>query len=84
MFVETDLEGDEADLLAVATSHGVSFDPGRLFRAVESSTPIALRLCYSAVRPLLLDEAVKRLEAAVRAFQRARARVTSRFAARAT
>ena len=70
LFVETDLEGDDARLLALATRHGVSFDPGRLFRPAGRSSPIALRLCYSAVHPSLLDEAVKRLQVAARAFER--------------
>jgi 2-aminoadipate transaminase len=72
IFVETDLEGDDARLLATATRAGVSFDPGRLFRVDERSSPIALRLCFSTVSPRDLDEAARRLELAAIAFARAR------------
>jgi 2-aminoadipate transaminase len=74
VFVETDLEGDEAQLLAIATEHGVSFDPGRLFRPSEEASPVAMRLCFSAAPLKMLDEAVLRLERAVRAFESRRAR----------
>jgi len=70
IFVETDLEGDDARLLACATAHGVTFDPGSLFRFDGSSSPIAMRLCFSNVAEDALEEGVERLERAVVAFAR--------------
>jgi 2-aminoadipate transaminase len=74
LWVETDEEGDDTALLSVATDHGVSFDPGRLFRHDESPSPIAMRLCYSATTLPELDAAVTRLEAAFRTFARSHLR----------
>jgi len=68
IFVETDAGGDDARFLEIATAHGIGFDPGRIFRASQRSSPIALRLCFSAVRDDLLDVAVERLARAWRAF----------------
>lgn len=64
-YVETDAEGDDAELLRIAARFGTSFDPGRLFRA-EAGAPLSFRLCHSSIRPKSIDEAVKRL---ARAFE---------------
>jgi 2-aminoadipate transaminase len=69
VMVETHLDGDDVQLLALATDQGMSFDPGRLFRPGEESSPIAFRLCYSALDPALLDQALARLERAVQVFE---------------
>lgn len=72
VWVETDEEGDDRELLSIATDHGVSFDPGRLFRHDESSSPMAMRLCYSATSIPDLEDAVARLSRAFRARRRRR------------
>jgi 2-aminoadipate transaminase len=74
VWVETDEDGDDTALLSIATDHGVSFDPGRLFRHDERSSPIAMRLCYSATAIPELETAVSRLERAFRAFNASRSR----------
>ena len=74
VWIETDEEGDDTALLSVATDHGVSFDPGRLFRHDETSSPIAMRLCYSATTIPELEAAVTRLAAAFRTFARSHLR----------
>jgi 2-aminoadipate transaminase len=68
VFVETDTPGDDAAFLAVAAAEGVSFDPGRLFRANGAASPVALRLCYSVAGEDDLRSAVERLASAWRAF----------------
>ena len=74
VFVETNLEGDDRELLAIAVEHGVSFDPGRIFRPSEEPNPIAMRLCFSAAPPATLAEGIGRLERAVRAYRARRKR----------
>lgn len=78
VWVETDEAGDDTALLSLATDLGVSFDPGRLFRHDERSSPIAMRLCYSATPIPELELAVQRLERAFRAFRGARRRRATR------
>ena len=74
LFVETELEGvDEARALALAAAHGTSFDPGSMFRATESKSPLAMRLSCASVSPGDLDEAVRRLARAVAELRRSRA-----------
>lgn len=68
IFVETDLDGDDAALLECAAHQGIAFDPGRLFRLTEAASPIGMRLCYSSASGDELEEAVARLERAVRLF----------------
>jgi 2-aminoadipate transaminase len=73
IFVETDLEGDDRRLLEIATECGVSFDPGRLFRADDRSSPIAFRLCFSNVSTSEIDEGIRRLASAMQRFRSLRA-----------
>jgi 2-aminoadipate transaminase len=68
VFVETDAMGDDAAFLAIAAARGVSFDPGRLFRASGEASPVALRLCYSVAGEDDLRNAVERLASAWQAF----------------
>lgn len=66
VFVETDEDDvDEARALAVATSHGVSFDPAGMFRADGSTSPFGMRLSCSQLAGGALDEAVRRLRRAL-------------------
>jgi 2-aminoadipate transaminase len=68
IWIETGAALDDADFLAEALRHGVSFDPGRSFRPDEAGRPLALRLCYSLERAARLDEGVERLARAWAAF----------------
>lgn len=72
LFAESDEPGDDAALLEIATAHGVSFDPGRIFRPDEAETPLALRLCFSSARAAELDEGVRRLARAWDDYRRRR------------
>jgi len=66
VFVETDLTGvDEAHALAVANAHGVSYDPGSMFRPSNEVDPFSFRLCYSAIAKDQIEEAVVRLARAL-------------------
>jgi 2-aminoadipate transaminase len=60
IFVDTNHAGNDVAFLAVASAHGVSFDPGRMFRIVPRDR-IELRLCHCNVGESLLEEGVKRL-----------------------
>ena len=75
LFLETDEPGDDLVLLETATRYGVSFNPGRAFRPDNGSSPLALRLCFSAARARDLDEGVRRLARAWNDYRRQRAHV---------
>jgi 2-aminoadipate transaminase len=70
IFVETDRDGDDASFLEVAIAHGVAFDPGRSFRVAPGGAAISLRLCHSNLRISAIEEAVRRLAAAWKAYLR--------------
>ncbi len=80
LYVETDEEGDDAGLLALATEHGVSFDPGSLFRHDAASSPIAMRVCFSSAALPQLELAVTRLQKTMSAWAKQRGRRVSRSA----
>jgi 2-aminoadipate transaminase len=63
---------DEQALLEAAAHEGVMLDPGSIFRASRSVTPMAVRLSFSAAPPASFDEAVRRLARAWRRVTRAR------------
>jgi 2-aminoadipate transaminase len=69
LFLETDEPGDDRELLEVATRHGVSFDPGRMFRPDGNTAPLAMRLCFSYARAAELDEGARRLARAWDAYR---------------
>jgi 2-aminoadipate transaminase len=69
IWASTEERLDEAGFLAAAVEEGVSFDPGSQFRAdSRDGRPTALRLCFSSVNPVKVDEGMRRL---ARAFRRA-------------
>lgn len=71
LWVETDLGGDDVDLLEAAVAHGVAVDPGGMFRAAPvADAPTALRLSFSHAPCGQLDEAVRRLARAALAYRR--------------
>lgn len=64
VFVETPGHGDDTELLARAIAAGVSFDPGRLFRAhPDTDDVLRFRLCFSSAPEGELAEGVRRLAA---------------------
>jgi 2-aminoadipate transaminase len=64
IFVETPARGDEVALLRAAIGAGVSFDPGRLFRAEpDADDRIRFRLCFSSAPIDQIGEGVRRLAA---------------------
>lgn len=69
LFLESDEAGDDTALLEVATVHGVSFDPGHVFRPDDAQLPLGLRLCFSYARAAELDEGVRRLARAWDAYR---------------
>jgi 2-aminoadipate transaminase len=74
LFCEADETGDDQTLLETAMRHGVSFDPGRMFRPDNASSPLALRLCFSYVGARDLDEGPRRLARAWDEYRRERDR----------
>jgi 2-aminoadipate transaminase len=75
LWLESDEPGDDLSFLELATQHGVSFDPGRMFRPDNSMTPLALRICFSYVRAADLEAGVRRLAAAWDEYRRHRVRI---------
>jgi 2-aminoadipate transaminase len=69
LWIETDDAGDDVALLAAAIAAGVSFDPGRLFRPTGAATPVAFRISFSHAPIDALDEAARRLAAALAAWR---------------
>jgi 2-aminoadipate transaminase len=75
LFLQNDEPGDDLELLEIAARHGVSFDPGRTFRAEHGSSPLALRICFSNARAHDLDEGARRLARAWDDYRRQRDRL---------
>jgi 2-aminoadipate transaminase len=71
LFLETDLEGDELSFLECCLAHGVSFDPGALFRTWERGSYAALRVSYTGILEEEFDEAVRCLARAASDFTNA-------------
>ncbi len=65
LWVETECFGSDEALLRSALGHGVSFDPGALFRAGPPSErqPLAMRLSFSSLELERAGEGVQRLAA---------------------
>jgi 2-aminoadipate transaminase len=80
LFLETNEPGDDQTLLETATRRGVSFDPGRMFRPDNASSPLALRLCFSYVHARDLDEGARRLARAWEEYRRERDRAATSHA----
>lgn len=64
LWVELPGEVDETTFLRAAIDHGVTFDPGSMFRVDAAPLPLAVRLCFSFVGAPQFDEGVRRLAAA--------------------
>lgn len=64
IFVETPGHGDDTELLAAAIAGGVSFDPGRMFRAApDADEVLRFRVCFSSAPEDELALGVRRLAA---------------------
>jgi 2-aminoadipate transaminase len=63
LFVETDEEGDDAQLCAIAARYGVPFDPGHAFRVTETAT-VSMRLSFGTLSALAAEQAVVTLQRA--------------------
>lgn len=61
IWVETGDARDETAFLERAIAHGVSFDPGSMFRADGGRHPLALRLSFSAVEEADVEAGIQRL-----------------------
>jgi 2-aminoadipate transaminase len=70
VWVETDEAGDDTQFLATAARHGVSVDPGGAFRSSNVDEPLAFRLAFSSLQASEMDEAVRRLAAALLEYQK--------------
>jgi 2-aminoadipate transaminase len=81
VWAETDIEGDDAALLETAIGHGVSFEPGRIFRLDKRPSPISMRLSFAAEPTPRQVEGVERFARAIAAYRRAIRRAASRPAA---
>jgi 2-aminoadipate transaminase len=68
LWVSSELPGDDAELLATALAHGVSFDPGGDFRPSGAAAPLAMRLSFSSLPIPSMREAIRRLARAVSAY----------------
>jgi 2-aminoadipate transaminase len=77
LWVTTELEGDDAELLATALTHGVSFDPGGDFRPDGAASPLAMRLAFSSLPIPSMRDAARRLARAVAAYANRHAACTT-------
>lgn len=68
VWVETGDAIDDVELLEHALHHGVSFDPGRLFRPADATGGLAFRLSFSSAPPGTLSQGVRRLLETLRSF----------------
>jgi 2-aminoadipate transaminase len=72
LWAELDQAGDDAELLATALRHGVSFDPGTDFRASPTRGALCFRLAFSSLPPRRMDEAARRLGKALADYRKRR------------
>jgi 2-aminoadipate transaminase len=71
LWVETDLEGRDAEFIKYVSTYGVTVDPGSSYRAFPPiSKRMALRLSFSQEPLVRLEEGVRRLAYAAKSFRR--------------
>lgn len=70
VWAESDLEGDDVDVVTTAIKHGVAIDPGCVFRPDGQGTPLGFRISYAHARLTELEEGVRRLARAARRYRR--------------
>lgn len=70
LWMESDLDGDDVEVMATAIANGVSIDPGCIFRPSGQGSPLAFRLSYAAAPLCDLEEGIRRLARATRSFRR--------------
>ncbi len=70
VWAESDLEGDDVEVVTIAIKHGVAIDPGCVFRPDGQGTPLGFRISFARARIAELEEGVRRLSRAARRFRR--------------
>jgi 2-aminoadipate transaminase len=65
IWAQTDLVGDDRELLETAHQHGVCFDPGRSFCLSKEPAPISMRLSFATEPTPKQTEGVERLARAM-------------------
>jgi 2-aminoadipate transaminase len=70
VWAESDLEGDDVEVVTTAIKHGVAIDPGCVFRPDGQGTPLGFRISFAHTRPADLEEGIRRLARAARKYRR--------------
>jgi len=70
VWAESDLEGDDVDVVTAAITCGVAVDPGCVFRPDGQGTPLGFRISYAHTRLPDLEEGIRRLSRAARKYRR--------------
>jgi 2-aminoadipate transaminase len=70
LWTESDLDGDDVEVMATAIANGVAVDPGCIFRPSGQASPMAFRISYAAAPLADLEEGIRRLARATRSFRR--------------
>lgn len=70
IWAESDLDGDDVEVMAAAISNGVAIDPGCLFRPSGQGTPMAFRLSFAQAPQSDIEEGIRRLARATRSYRR--------------
>lgn len=70
VWAESDLEGDDVEVVTAAIKQGVAIDPGCVFRPDGQGTPLGFRVSYAHTRQADLEEGIRRLARAARKYRR--------------
>lgn len=70
LWAESDLEGDDVDVVEAAVKQGVAIDPGCVFRPDGQGSPVCFRISYANARTSDLEEGIRRLARAARKYRR--------------
>jgi 2-aminoadipate transaminase len=70
VWAESDLEGDDVEVVTEAMQHGVAIDPGCVFRPDGQGSPMDFRISFAHTRQADLEEGVRRLARAARKYRR--------------
>ncbi|HUQ05127.1 MAG TPA: aminotransferase class I/II-fold pyridoxal phosphate-dependent enzyme [Kofleriaceae bacterium] len=70
VWAESDLEGDDVDVVMTAINQGVAIDPGCVFRPDGQGTPLGFRISFAHTRTVDLEEGIRRLARAARKYRR--------------
>jgi DNA-binding transcriptional MocR family regulator len=70
LWAESDLEGDDVDVVTAAILHGVAIDPGCAFRPDGQGNPLAFRISFAHTAIAELEEGIRRIARAARSYRR--------------